>query len=176
MFFRKILTRFCQLPWIIVPVVLLGVAMLHATGGDLLAMYFFVRMLSVMLCVAFSIGLTVKFIYYKERPEPKKFTNRRTKIDASSFPSIHTAYASVCLFAGMIIVNAFVVKWENIKAMLLGVAVSVFYVLIARSRIVLKKHFFIDTVFGTLVGLIAVVFGLLHMQAIAASFQFLFGF
>lgn len=132
-------------------------------------------MLSVMLCTAFSIGLTIKFIYYKERPEPRKFTNRRNKIDASSFPSIHTAYASVCLFAGMFTVQ---MLWSSSpeRATLLGIVLATFYLLIARSRIVLKKHFFIDTVFGTVVGLIAVLFGLLHMNAIASAFQLIFGF
>ncbi len=50
-----------------------------------------------------------------------------------------------------------------------------FYVLIARSRIVLKKHFFIDIVFGTLLGIVAVIFVMAHIESVLAVFDLVVG-
>jgi membrane-associated phospholipid phosphatase len=47
------------------------------------------------LLMSYGAGSILKLLFYKPRPIPQIFHNRLQKIDASSFPSVHTANASV---------------------------------------------------------------------------------
>lgn len=174
MLFRKIITRFCQLPGVIAPILLLSIVAWTMPGGALLSASLFAWVLIVTLCVCFLCGALIKFIYYKERPAPQQYNTRRRKIDASSFPSIHTAYATIFMCAGLFLAEILYLQhteWSTLWAIEISVLSIVFYVLIARSRMVLKKHFFIDTVFGTLLGFIAVIFVMTHIEAVLAVFD-----
>lgn len=134
----------------------------------------FMRVVVVTLCVCFTCGALIKFIYYKERPHPQPYKNRMGKIDASSFPSIHTAYATIFMAAGMFLaffIYQYHTIWMILGAFELAMISLVFYIIIARSRIVLKKHFFIDTIFGTLLGFIAILFSVIHIDAILGVFD-----
>lgn len=160
------------MPGLILPVILLSLAAMFLAGEDLYSTMMFAWAVAINLVVAFGIGALIKFSYFKERPEPYIISRWWHRIDASSFPSIHTAYATVfmaqALILGDMIRN---VRSERVAPLLLGIVGIAFYILIAQSRIILKRHFYIDTVFGTVVGLISTAFCLRHMDAIVAAFH-----
>ncbi len=178
--FRKHFTNLCELPWMIIPIV--GVGWLSAriaTGShDLLEIAARIRVISITQLVGFACGVTIKFIYYKDRPKPQAYHNRRQKIDASSFPSIHTARATIFMCFGLLL--SYILYHQHGQQMTMGnliliITSLVFYLMIAYSRIILKKHFFIDVVFGTLLGLVTVAFSWIHLDAIAAGFTLVSG-
>ncbi len=86
-----------------------------------------------------AIGSIIKLLFFKPRPIPQKFTNIIQKIDAGSFPSIHSArsfslFLISCIFIGLPYCLMF----------------AAFWILIALSRIYLNKHFWIDILGGML--------------------------
>jgi len=96
-------------------------------------------------------GAIIKFLFYKPRPIPQPFHNRLQKIDASSFPSIHTANATVVgLFWAWRGHQSIIVGSDRfiIIPILVGVVGSC--AAIALSRIELKKHYPIDVLAGML--------------------------
>lgn len=169
--FRKIFTRLCQLPGIILPIAAVG-ALAWCCIGQLSAIVT-VWILIVTLCITFACGALIKFIYYKERPTPQHYANWWRKIDASSFPSIHTAYATVFLCTS-IFLGYQIYETNMVASVFIVIGGAIFYTLIAASRVVLKKHFFIDIVFGTLLWLVAVAFAWWHLPAILAALDVLF--
>ncbi len=115
----------------------------------------------ILLCTAifasFFFGSIIKYCYYKPRPEPQKYTNLWQKIDASSFPSIHTANSLILAFFGLMASGGLVIQNAPIRQQLivqvfLPLFWILFYVTISYSRIVLKKHFWIDLIGGTIFG------------------------
>lgn len=173
--FRKIFTRFCQLPWLIVPVAILTAIVSGTTWYDLRSTLLFLWIVVVILFVCFCIGAFIKFLYYKERPNPQEYSKRWHKIDASSFPSIHTAYATVLMSIAFTVSNVLHQNKQVLGALVLAVCAIVFYLLIGHSRVVLKKHFFVDVIFGTVLWFIVMLFCLWHMDAILAAAQVFFG-
>lgn len=115
----------------------------------------------ILLCAtifaSFFFGSIIKYCYYKPRPEPQKYTNRWQKIDASSFPSIHTANSLILVSfglmasGGLVIQNA-PIRQQFVVQLVLPLFWILFYITISYSRIVLKKHFWIDLVGGTIFG------------------------
>lgn len=127
--------------------------------------------------VCYLIGSFIKFLYYKDRPEPRQYANWRKKIDASSFPSVHTAQATVVFAHTLLLANLLLLsplQYTKISAGMLTLCGFVFYALIARSRLVLKKHFMIDVVFGTVLGVVAVIFTMLHYPAVIGIAELIF--
>gem|GEM_PF-3771505 len=61
----------------------------------------FMRFVGCTLFISYIIMSFTKFLYYKDRPEPMVYANRWRKINASSFPSGHTAQATVILCAAL---------------------------------------------------------------------------
>lgn len=119
----------------------------------------------ILLCAAifasFFFGSIIKYCYYKPRPEPQKYTNRWQKIDASSFPSIHTANSLILAFFGLMASGGLVIQNAPIRQQLIVQVVLplfwiLFYITISYSRVVLKKHFWIDLVGGTIFGALIV--------------------
>lgn len=51
---------------------------------------------------SYFFGSIIKLCHYKDRPEPQPHSNWREKIDASSFPSIHTSNSLIAAFRGVI--------------------------------------------------------------------------
>ena len=99
--------------------------------------------LFIALFICYLINFPMKIIFFKERPEKQKYSNILTKFDAGSFPSLHSMRA--VSFAIILVVFA-----NNVLFTLLMIvfAMSVLY-----TRITLKKHFFVDVVVGTILGL-----------------------
>lgn len=108
----------------------------------LLEEYLLFWQLLASLIVILVIGLGIKALYFRERPKKEKYANALERIDASSFPSIHSARIT----ALAIIFSLFFNK-TLFTALLIILAVCVFY-----SRIYLKKHRFIDIIGGAILG------------------------
>lgn len=178
--FRKYFTLLGELPLLLIPIVWIGrLGARIATGShNRIEIAARIWVIAITQLVGFACGVTIKFIYYKDRPKPQAHHNWRQKIDASSFPSIHTARATVFMCFGFLL--SYILYHQNAQqlttsAIILIVASIIFYLMIAYSRIILKKHFFIDVVFGTLLGLVAIAFSRTHIDAIVAAFRLIFG-
>lgn len=131
----------------------------------------------VLLCAAifasFFFGSIIKYCYYKPRPEPQNYTNRWQKIDASSFPSVHTANSLILAFfglmasGGLVIQNA-PIRQQFVVQVVLPLFWILFYITISYSRVVLKKHFWIDLVGGTIFGALIVAWVIWQADMIIA--------
>ncbi len=89
-------------------------------------------------------GSIIKFFFFKKRPNQQSFSNFLEKIDAGSFPSIHTARFVVVALLVNSLFNS--VISSLIALILIG--------LVAMSRILLKKHYFTDVAGGFILGFI----------------------
>ena len=92
----------------------------------------------------FATVIIIKIFYFKNRPRKYKYSNFIEKIDASSFPSVHSARSA---FLAAVLTNYF--KYFIISAIL---AASV--ILVAYSRLVLKKHDLKDVLAGIALGIL----------------------
>lgn len=107
------------------------------------------------LLMSYGGGAVIKLLIYKPRPIPRVFSNRLQKIDASSFPSIHTTNATII---------ALIWAWRWHQSILHGAdalsiiplisLVGIIAVSIALSRIALQKHYAIDVLAGSLFGML----------------------
>lgn len=100
--------------------------------------------LIVILTIIYLISLIIRLVYFKQRPKKVGYKNFLGKIDASSFPSIHSARA-VFIF---LFLAVYVLHNNLLKIFLFVITLLVLY-----SRIYLKKHDIIDILGGTLLGI-----------------------
>lgn len=111
------------------------------------ALSLFLSLLFVeLLCAA------IKIAYRKERPVPQLKKIIFDKIDANSFPSVHSA--RIALLVTMVILY-----YKNTLLSVLGIALMLG---VGYSRIYLKRHYFIDVLFGFIIG-IAVAIIAIHI-------------
>ena len=96
------------------------------------------------LAVCYILVFILRVFYFKERPEKEHYFNLFTKINASSFPSLHTMSS---IYVAVVLANA-------IKKPAVSIFLTIVSLLIAYSRIYLKKHYFIDVFFGLILGVI----------------------
>jgi len=96
-------------------------------------------------CLIISIALTVliRSLYFKNRPKKQNYKNFIEKIDASSFPSLHSMRVAMYLFI-------FTALYGYI-AFIIFLPISIIVVI---SRLILKKHDIYDVSFGFVIGLI----------------------
>ena len=108
-----------------------------------------IRRLVIHLVIGLAICYTAVFIfrlfYFKERPVKEKYTNLITKISASSFPSLHTLSFT---FLAIVFCSYF-------KNIYLSILLYIIAFLVGISRVYLKKHYFIDVLFGWILGVLA---------------------
>ena len=88
--------------------------------------------------------IIIRLIHYKQRPTHITYRNILERIDSSSFPSAHSALGPFLLFNLAALFN---------NSILTG-CIIVLSMLVAYSRVYLKKHFFIDIVAGYSLGVI----------------------
>ncbi|MEK6905855.1 MAG: phosphatase PAP2 family protein [Nanoarchaeota archaeon] len=89
-----------------------------------------------------SIIILIRIFYFKDRPKKEMHTNFVERIDASSFPSMHTARI---FFLAILFSVYFANRYLTILCIIIAVLVSY-------SRIYLKKHDWIDVLGGVAVG------------------------
>ena len=107
--------------------------------------------LFIGIASGYAITILIRLFYFKDRPEPKRFSNIIEKIDASSFPSLHSLNATVFTVISIYFLH-------SIYAYIL----FAFYLpLILFSRYYLKKHYWIDIFFGAVFGTLIAVLVLL---------------
>ena len=83
----------------------------------------------------------IRIFYYKDRPRKETHNNFLEKLDASSFPSIHSARSS---FVFLVLYSL-----TNYPANLLFILL---FLIVGFTRIILKKHYLIDIIFGFIIG------------------------
>ena len=97
------------------------------------------------LVFIFASIVLVRTFYYRDRPNKQLYHNWVERMDASSFPSMHTARA---FFLALIFSHFFNQLYATIFLLLLAA-------LISGTRIVMKKHDWIDVSGGVVLGIIA---------------------
>jgi membrane-associated phospholipid phosphatase len=106
---------------------------------------------------------SIKFFWHKPRPDGQQFDNGFEKIDAGSFPSIHSSRISfVYLSLGYI-------QYQNGNEFLLPVFLTVIAV-VGYSRYFLKKHFFVDIMAGFCFGILFFLLFFILFQPLNCSF------
>lgn len=102
------------------------------------------KILVIGFVVTYLISFFIRIFYFKQRPKKENYTNLITKIDASSFPSVHSMRA---IFIAIIFAKHF----NNFYISTFLIAWSL---LVAYSRVYIKKHYWLDIVAGLTIGLI----------------------
>lgn len=100
--------------------------------------------LFVGLILAYFLVYVIRIFYFKERPEKEEYFNFFTKITASSFPSMHTLSS---IFTATVLANIF-------KTTSLTIFFYVIALLVAYSRVHIKKHHVTDVLVGLIIGMI----------------------
>ena len=132
-FFRDI-TSFASLWWYL----FISLVFLVIKNYDI-----FLRLFIGLLLIYFIVVI-VRTLYFKHRPTKYSYDSYIEKLDASSFPSLHSSRA---VFMSMVLMKFF--NSTAISALL-----AVFVVLIVYSRIYLKKHDLMDVLAGIVVGVV----------------------
>ena len=96
------------------------------------------------LLLAYFVTTSFRIAYFKNRPEKQKYRNWLEKIDASSFPSLHSMRSVVLV----VILTSY---FSNIFLTLFFVAVAASVV---ATRILLKRHDPVDSIGGALMGFV----------------------
>ena len=117
-----------------------------AVFGIIIVLVFFIdRQLAIEL---FAGGITIfvltsfiRIIHFKLRPKPKNYKNWIEKIDAASFPSTHAARSAFLLSI------LFPLLSEIYRILGIILVFTICY-----SRIVRKRHDFIDVLGGVIIG------------------------
>ncbi len=109
-----------------------------------------IKTLALQLLIGFVLTYAIAFIirifYFKDRPAKEKYNSMLSKIDSSSFPSVHSARA---ILYAVLISNYF-------NNYILYIFLVVLALIVSYSRVYLKKHYWIDVVAGWIIGLVLV--------------------
>ncbi len=108
----------------------------------LLGLAFHQTTLAVDLALGFVIGfillIPLRLLYFKNRPQKETYSNLIERLDASSFPSWHTARIVFFAITGII-------YFKNTFLTIISITLVI---LVGYSRIYLKKHDWIDVLGG----------------------------
>jgi len=95
------------------------------------------------LLITFIIVILIRIVYFKNRPNKQSHSNFIERIDASSFPSWHTARITfICL-----------IFIYFIKQNYFTIFSIIFALLVSYSRIYLQKHDWKDVLGGIILGI-----------------------
>ncbi len=100
------------------------------------------KMLLIALFINELAGSLIKLLFHKPRPDGQKYSNALEKIDAGSFPSLHSSRIAL-----VYLTLAYLAPNLAFRLLFLGVIIVVGY-----SRIFLKKHYLTDVIGGYLFG------------------------
>lgn len=100
------------------------------------------KQLVITLALIYTVAITIRTFYFKERPNHERHKTYFEKIDASSFPSIHAARVT-----GI----AYLLRLYLPEIFLLATVVTA---LICISRVYLGKHDLWDVLAGVTLGIV----------------------
>lgn len=106
----------------------------------------------LLLGLVLSFGLTtlIRIVYFRPRPDKQAYGTFFQKVDASSFPSLHSMRAAVLAVLMMFFFNQLLIS------VLLGLCV----ITVAVCRVLLKRHHVSDVIagiiFGTIIAFVSV--------------------
>ncbi len=109
------------------------------TGNKILSLKLFV---ALILCYVVVMG--IRIFYFKQRPDRQEYKTFLGRLDASSFPSLHSARISALAATLFFFFQSIAIKTA------LAVAIPI----VAYTRIWLKRHYLIDAVVGVVIGVI----------------------
>ncbi|MFH1222302.1 MAG: phosphatase PAP2 family protein [Candidatus Micrarchaeota archaeon] len=128
----------------------LGVLTLAVVGVNMNLLYIFAGLVFIeIFCFA------IKFFYHKDRPNKEEYANLIERIDASSFPSVHTARASFAFLALFFLT-------PGLEKFLFLALIPI----IGATRVLLKKHFLVDVLGGYAVAILSFVLWLWLAQGV----------
>ena len=84
----------------------------------------------------------IKIVFPKKRPNGQTYTTLLEKIDAGSFPSLHASRTTL----------VYLTLFSNTDVIAIKIVILLIIVLVIISRILLKKHFWIDVLGGFVLG------------------------
>lgn len=94
--------------------------------------------------IMYLFAVPLKLFLFKNRPKKIMHKNIIEKIEASSFPSVHTLRI---FFVSTVLINFF-------NNAILTIILSFLSLAVAYSRIYLKRHYFIDIIGGAFLGIL----------------------
>jgi membrane-associated phospholipid phosphatase len=162
--FRRVITKLWTIPYNALLMVLIFVTPYVYKGNVLhdqhvlslwqmpLSMKFTI-MAWIAVFVAYVLGVVIKWLYYKPRPIPQLYSTRWQKIDASSFPSMHTAITYILAYYGMRSAFIFTSWYIEIIILLFWILLCI---LIPVSRVKLKRHYRSDVIVWVLYALMII--------------------
>lgn len=98
--------------------------------------------LLLALLVNEIIASVIKIVFPKKRPDGQTYSGLLEKIDAGSFPSLHASRITL----------VYLTLFSNSDNIVIQVVFILVIVLVLFSRILLKKHFWIDVLGGLVIG------------------------
>jgi undecaprenyl-diphosphatase len=98
--------------------------------------------LIIALALLYAIIAIIRTIFFKKRPDKQRYSGFFTKIDAASFPSMHTARSLT-----LAIILGTVFTQQTIRILLAIAVLGVAY-----TRIRLKRHYTSDVIGGLILG------------------------
>ena len=96
----------------------------------------------ITFLIAEIIWTLIKIFFFKPRPNPMEYNNLIEKVLAGSFPSLHSTRTFVLFLFALYFTNYYV-----------AFGFFLFWLLIAYSRVYLKKHFWIDICGGVVLAI-----------------------
>ncbi|MDR0650656.1 MAG: phosphatase PAP2 family protein [Candidatus Peribacteria bacterium] len=157
------------IPIFFIPTAKYGTNLLYGEGLKMAFALFL--LLCVSLCFTLGIAAFTKLFFYKERPIPMPTDTLWKKLNAGTFPSMHTIVATVI---AMVVFRGTVELGFPQHVFLIYMIVVV---AIALSRIALKKHYPTDVFFGVIYGVVGTfisIYGGMVVLAIALRFLYLY--
>jgi len=100
--------------------------------------------LFISLVIVMTVANLIKYFYFKERPVKRQSRNLAEKLDAASFPSIHSMRTFSLVF------------WISMyfNDIILSSYLAIVGMIVIYSRVYLKTHYWKDVIFGILFSLI----------------------
>ncbi|MEM2916329.1 MAG: phosphatase PAP2 family protein [Candidatus Woesearchaeota archaeon] len=100
--------------------------------------------LVVALALLYAVIAMIRTLFFRKRPDSQKYSGFFTRIDAGSFPSMHSARAVV-----LAVILAIVFPQSTIRVLLAIAVLAVAY-----TRISLRRHYVSDVIGGLVLGAI----------------------
>jgi len=103
--------------------------------------------LLILLAINETACSLIKIIFPKKRPDGQQYSNILEKIDAGSFPSLHTSRITITYLSLFFLSNVLVLK----------ILYCLIIALVAYSRLQLKRHFLLDVIAGFVIGVLLTI-------------------